>query len=175
MRSIGEDNFMKRLPIILAIAVFALPLVLKAEQPTVRVAPVNLHGPRPLREQTADAVVRDYLQSWQSMRAALEQNRADLLDPEFVGVAHDKLADTVHDQASLGIHTRYQDRAHDLQIVFYSPEGLSVQLIDNVEYDEQVLSKDKVLATEHVRTRYIVVLTPAELRWRVRFFQASPE
>jgi len=32
-----------------------------------------------------------------------------------------------------------------------------------------------VLATEHVHTRYIVVLTPAELRWRVRIFQASPE
>ncbi len=156
-------------------AILAMPFALQADQMAVHVEPPNLHGPRPLQEQTGTAVIRDYLQSWQSMRAALEQNRADLLDPDFVGTARDKLADTVHEQAKLGIHTRYRDRAHNLQIVFYSPEGLSIQLIDNVEYDEQVLSKDKVLTTQRVRARYIVVMTPAELRWRVRVFQAQPE
>jgi predicted PhzF superfamily epimerase YddE/YHI9 len=73
----------------------------------------------------------------------------------------------------LGIHTRYLERSHDLQIVFYSPEGLSIQLTDTVEYEEQVLDHDKVLATKPIRKRYLVVLAPAEVRWRVRIFQAE--
>lgn len=161
-------------PLILC-AVFAAASGLGAAQAVVRVEPANLQGPRPLQEQTGKAAIRDYLQSWQSFKAALEQNRADLLDAEFVGTAKDKLTDTIQQQAALGIRTRYQDRAHDLQIVFYSPEGLSVELTDRVEYDVQVLDHDKVKSTQRVRVRYIVVLTPAEVRWRVRVFQAVPE
>ena len=164
---------MKRLLVIFAI--FAMPFALRADQATVRVEPSNLQGPRTLEEQTASSVIRDYLESWQSLRGALAQNRTDLLDLDFVGTAKDKLADTLHEQAKLGIHTRYRDRAHDLRIVFYSPDGLSVQLTDNVEYDEQVIDHDKILATQRVHARYIVVMTPAEMRWRVRIFQAQPE
>ena len=158
-----------------AFFIFAMPLCLAADQPSVRVEPPNVKGPRQLEKQTAAAVVRDYLESWQSMAAALEQNRADLLDADFVGTAHDKLADTIRKQAGMGIHTRYQDLSHNLQIVFYSPEGLSVQLVDNVEYDEQVFLRDKALTTQHMHARYVVVLTPSEVRWRVRVFQADPE
>ena len=153
----------------------AMPLGLLADQATVRVEPANPQRTRLLQAQTAAAAIRDYLQSWQSLRAALEQNRPDLLDQSFVGTALDKLTDTLHQQAAAGITTRYEDRAHDLRIVFYSPEGLSMQLIDNVEYDQQVLDHDKVLTTQRVHARYIVVLTPTEVRWRVRVFQAEPE
>jgi hypothetical protein len=146
-----------------------------AAQAAVRVEPAHLQGPRPLQEQTQAAVIRDYLQSWQTVNAALDQNNAGLLDRDFVGTARDKLADAIQQQAALGLHTRYQDKSHDLQIVFYSPEGLSIQLIDNVEYDVQVFDRDKVQTTQKVRARYIVVLTPAEVRWRVRVFQAQLE
>ena len=80
-----------------------------------------------------------------------------------------------HRGATIAVFRRnsYQDRAHDLQIVFYSPEGLSIQIVDTVDYDEQVLDHDKVLATKLVRKRYVVVLTPSEVRWRVRVFQAE--
>lgn len=156
-------------------SIFAMPLALRADQPSVRVEPSNLQGPRPLETQTADAVIRDYLQSWQSLRAALEQNRADLLDSSFVGTARDKLADTIQQQAALGLHARYEDRSHDVRILFYSPEGLSIQLVDNVEYDEQVFDHDKMLTTQPVRARYMVILTPAEDRWRVRVFQGTSE
>jgi hypothetical protein len=143
-------------------------------QPDVRIEPpANLQGPRALEAQTATAVVRDYLQSWRGMSAALEQNRADLLDSDFVGTAQNKLSETVQEQARLGLSTHYQDRAHDIQIVFFSPEGLSIELTDTVEYDVQVFDHDKPLTSEHVRTRYIVVLTPAEARWKVRVFQAQ--
>lgn len=156
-------------------SILAMPGALLAAQPVVRVETPDLHGPRPLQDQTATAVVRDYLESWQSLTAALEQNRADLLDQDFVGTAKDKLTDTMHQQAALGIHTHYKDRAHDIRIVFYSPDGLSVQLIDNVVYDERVVDNQKVLTTQRARARYTVVLTPAETRWRVRIFQADPQ
>ncbi|MGA8041517.1 MAG: hypothetical protein WCA37_01820 [Terracidiphilus sp.] len=146
-----------------------------AAQALVHVEPANLQGPRPLQEQTGTAAIRDYLQSWQSVRAALEQNRAELLAPDFVGTAKEKLTDTIQEQTALGIRTRYVDREHDLQIIFYSPEGLSIEISDKVQYDVRVLSQNKVIATQRMSARYIVVLTPAEVRWRVRVFQAGPE
>jgi hypothetical protein len=142
-------------------------------QATVRVEKANLQGPRPLQQQTGTAAIRDYLQSWQSLRAALEQNRPDLLDPNFVGSARDTLAETIKQQSALGISTRYQDRAHDLQIIFYSPEGMSIELTDKVDYDVQVLDHERVKTTQHVSARYVIVLTPAEVRWRVRVFQGT--
>jgi hypothetical protein len=156
-------------------AVFALTSSLRADQPTVRLEPPNLQGPRVLNDQTKTAVIRDYLQAWQSLRAALEQNRVELLNRDFVGTAKDKLTDTIHDQVTMGTSTRYLDQSHDLQIIFYSPEGLSVQLVDNVEYEVQVADHSKTLATQKMHARYVVVMTPAEVRWRVRVFQGGPE
>ena len=146
-----------------------------AAQPDVRVEPAHLQGPRELQPQTQSAVLRDYLQGWKTVNTAFDQNNPAVLDPDFVGTAHDKLADAIHQQAAAGIHSRYVDKSHDIQIVFYSPDGLSIQLIDNVQYDVQVLDHDKVQTTQQVSARYIVVLTPAEVRWRVRVFQAEFE
>jgi hypothetical protein len=109
------------------------------------------------------------------MSEAFEQNRVDILDAEFVGAARDKLADTIGEQAKLGIQTRYQDRAHHIQFVFYSPEGVSIELIDQVEYDLQVIDHGKPVSTVPVRARYVVVLTPSEVQWRVRVMQADSE
>jgi hypothetical protein len=144
-------------------------------QAAVHVEPVHLQGPRILADQTATAVVKNYIESWQSLKAALEQNRSELLDRDFVGTAKQKLTETIQQQAKLGMRTTYQDRSHDIQIVFYSPEGLSVELIDNVEYDVQISDKDKVIATQPVHARYVVVMTPTEVRWRVRVLQAAAE
>jgi hypothetical protein len=141
----------------------------------VRVQPTESLGPRTLEKQTKAAVIRDYLQAWSSFSRAFEQNRADILDADFVGVAREKLEDTIREQAKLGIRTRYRDGAHDIQLVFYSPEGLSLQLVDTVEYDVQILDREKVVTTQHVRARYVAVLTPTEVRWKVRLFQAEPE
>jgi hypothetical protein len=142
-------------------------------QAAVHIEPSHLEGPRILADQTATAVVKNYIESWQSLRAALEQNRPELLDRDFVGTAKQSLTGTIQQQAKLGMKTSYQDRSHDIQIVFYSPEGLSVELVDNVEYDMQVSDKDKVLATQPVHARYVVVMTPTEVRWRVRVLQAA--
>jgi hypothetical protein len=165
---------MKKL-LVIAGSVFAAIFVLASDQVAVRVEPTDSVGPRVLETQTKAAVIRDYLEAWRGLSGALEQNRADLLDQDFVGAAKEKLADTVREQAKLGIQTRYRDAAHDLQLVFYSPEGLSIQLLDTVEYDVQILDHDKLLTTQHVRARYVAVLTPTEVRWKVRVFQAEPE
>jgi hypothetical protein len=109
------------------------------------------------------------------MRSALDQNRADVLDRDFVGYAKDRLADTIQQQSKSGIRSVYHDRAHDLQIVFYSPDGLSIELIDKVDYEVQLLVHDKVEATQQQQARYIVVLTPSEVRWKVRLLQAARE
>jgi hypothetical protein len=162
-------------PLIIVCSLFAAMFALGSDQPAVRVEPANSVGPRTLDKQTETAVVRDYLEAWGSFSAAFEQNQSALLDRDFTGTAREKLADTIRQQARLGIHTRYQDSAHDLQLVFYSPEGLSIQLIDTVEYDVQIVDGQKVLPTQHVRARYVAVLTPTEVRWKVRVFQAAPE
>jgi hypothetical protein len=153
----------------------ALPGTLRAQGPAVRVEPPNLQGSRPLEPQTANAIVRDYLQAWQNLRAAFAQNQPSALNQDFIGTAHRKLAETIAEQAKLGLRTRYQDHSHDLQVVFYSPEGGSIEMTDKVQYDEQVLENGKVLANQPIEARYLVVLTPSEGRWMVRMLQAEPE
>jgi hypothetical protein len=147
----------------------------RAAEVTVRVEPMALQTTRPLPDQSRTAVIRDYLHAWQGFQAALEQNRPELLEADFVGTARDRLADTVHQQAQLGLRTRYQDRSHDLQILFYSPDGLSIELTDKVEYDVQIIDHDKLIATQRESARYLVVLAPSEVRWKVRVFQSTPE
>jgi hypothetical protein len=154
---------------------FALAVGVVAAQPSVQVDTSQVQGPRPLEEQTKTAAIRGYLKAWQSMSDALVQNRVDFLNTDFVGTARDKLAATIGDQVKLGIQTRYQDRAHHIQFVFYSPEGLSIELIDQVEYDVQVIAHGRPISTVPVSARYIVVLTPSEVQWRVRVMQASSE
>lgn len=144
-------------------------------QTSVQVDASKLEGPRVLAKQTERAAVRDYLQAWKSLSAAMNQNRVDLLDQDFVGIALDKLSATVRDQQRLGIRTAYQDLSHDVHLVFYSPEGLSIQLLDNVEYNVQLIDHDKVLTTQRAHARYVVVLTPSEVRWQVRIIQGDPQ
>jgi hypothetical protein len=141
--------------------------------PAVHVEPPDAEGTRQLQKQTAEAVVRDYLHSWQTMQAAFAHNDSSLLDQDFAGNALDELTETIGQQAELGLRTHYEDRTHDLRIEFYSPDGLSIRLIDNVTYEQQVLDTKKTLGSAPVQTRYLVILTPTEVRWKVRVFQAE--
>jgi hypothetical protein len=155
------------------LAAFAASGAFGADNGSVQIEPTTFEGPRPLAKQTETGVVRDYLEAWQSLSAALEQNRTDLLNQDFVGTAKDKFVETIEQQAKLGISTRYQERSHDIRIIFYSPEGLSVELEDNIAYDVQLLDHNKVQTTQLVHARYVAVLTPAEVRWRVRVLQSE--
>ncbi len=158
--------------LILSALLVGAPIAVSA-QVAVRVEPSQLQGPRPLPPQTGAAAIHDYMASWQSLRAAFEQNQSALLDRDFVGIAREGLSQTIKQQASLGIRTHYQDLTHDIRIVLYSPDGLSIELTDNVEYDVQLIDHDRVKTAQRINTRYVIVMTPAEVRWRVRVFQAA--
>ena len=157
----------------LAGCLLAALLLSAADEPSVRIEPSDSSSPREVEPQTQQAVVRDYLLAWQTLNSAMQANQPDLLNSAFVGVAEEKLADTIQEQQKLGIQTRYIDRSHDLRLVFYSPEGLSIQLVDTVEYDVQLLKDNNLQATQHVRAHYVAVLSPTEVRWKVRIFQAG--
>ena len=83
---------MMKSPTFIVGLVVAATFVFGADQPAVRVAPTDSVGPRALEAQTKAAVVRDYLQAWGSLSRAFEQNQADILDADFVGVATPDLA-----------------------------------------------------------------------------------
>jgi hypothetical protein len=144
-----------------------------AAQPEVTVDTSQLKGPRALEDQTKAAAIRDYLESWQALSAAFQQDQPNLLDQDFIGTAKDKLADAIDEQTKAGLQTRYQDRSHHIQFFFYSPEGLSIKLIDDAVYDVQVIDHDRPVSSVPVSAHYIVVLTPAEVRWKVRVMQAD--
>lgn len=135
---------------------------------------VNDAGPRQVEDTTEKALQRDYARAWNSMELALSQNRADVLDADFVGVALDELKDRVSQQQQSGLHTRYVDHGHKLQAVFYSPEGSAVQLVDTAQFEVQYLDGDKVLHSENRTENYTVVMTAGESRWKVRVLQANP-
>ena len=161
--------------IVVAWAVTGVAFGLAPDEAQVHVQAPHLDTPRPLNDTTRQAAIRDYLESWTAMTDALAQNRPSLLDADFAGTAKDQLTATIHQQAALGIRTRYQPISHNIKIIFYSPEGLSIQLVDNIEYGVQLLNTNKVLTARQVHARYIAVLTPSEVRWRVRLFQSVPE
>jgi len=152
-------------------AILAAVFLSASTGPSVRVAPMDSVGPREVEDQTRSSVIRDYLEGWKAMDEALSQNRADLLDSAFVGKAKDKLAATVQEQQKIGLQTSYQAKSHDIKVVFYSPEGLSIQLLDDVEYDVDVRKAGQSLGSNHVRARYVAVLSPTETKWKVRILQ----
>jgi len=154
---------------------FACTAALAAPQAAVQVEPTHSSGPRQLESETRAAAIRDYLQSWQAFRFAFAQDQASLLDADFIGNAQEKLAATIREQAELGIETKYRDFSHNIRIVFNSPEGLSIELTDDVGYEVQVFDHGKPAASRDAHARYLVVLTPSQVRWKVRVFQAIPE
>jgi hypothetical protein len=168
-------TFIPRFPALLSLGapILAALLLSANAQPNVRVRPMDSVGPRTLEAQTQSSVVRDYLLAWQAMSTAMTENQADLLDAHFVGQAKEKLATTIREQQNLGIQTSYQPTSHDIKVVFYSPEGLSIQLLDEVEYDVDIRHDDHQVGSQHVRARLVAVLTPTESRWKVRVFQGG--
>jgi hypothetical protein len=141
--------------------------------PTVQLNADNGAG-RPIEELTKKAVERDYAKAWRTLVQALEQNRADLIDNDFVGIAEDKFAAAVAGQAKAGLRTRYIDHGHKLDVLFYSPEGLSIELRDTARLERQVLDGDKVIHSEQVTAHYVSLMTPTEVRWKVRLLQEVP-
>jgi len=161
---------MKRASVFLVLVLTSILPVFAAE-PAIRVKPTQTRGSRTVEKQTEASVIRDYLEAWKALDAALGNDRADQLETYFIGTAFTKFSGVVADQTKAGIHTHYVEHAHELQIIFYSPEGLSIQLTDDIEYEEQIFDGTKLVTSKLIKQRYIAVLTPSEVRWRVRILQ----
>ncbi|MBO0910561.1 MAG: hypothetical protein J2P13_02110 [Acidobacteria bacterium] len=130
-------------------------------------------GPRAIEELTAKSVPRDYALAWQTMEQALEENQAGLLDGYFTGPAKDDLTGRVRAQIASGLLTRYRDRGHRLEGIFYSPSGDAMELRDHAEIDLEVLDGGRVIYSQPVTTEYLVLMTPGADRWLVRQIQAT--
>jgi hypothetical protein len=143
-----------------------------SDEAAVHVADNDI-GPRSLEPQTRASVVRDYVEAWRGLDSARAQNAPNLLDAYFVGTAKKTLADTIRGQEHIKIRTSYKNASHNIKIVFYSPEGLSIELIDNVEYQVEFHSDNGDVGSQTVSTRYVAVLTPTESRWKVRILQGG--
>ncbi len=142
--------------------------------PQVHLSAINNAG-RPVEPLTEQSVARDYARAWRTIAESLNQNRADLIANDFVGWAREKLTAAVQQQVKAGLHRRYVDHGHKVEVLFYSPDGLSIELRDTADMEEQILDGDKVVHSEPVTMHYIALLTPTEVRWKVRLLQAVPE
>lgn len=129
-------------------------------------------GPRAVENQTEQAIRRDYGLAWASLAKALEFNTVDPLQGLFVGTAMKRLTDTVASQRSAGLSSRYGSQSHNLQAVFYAPEGDVIELHDTAEFQLQVMDGGKVVHEEHVVRHYVVLMTPGADRWIIRQLQA---
>jgi len=143
-----------------------------AEPPRVELNADNI-GPRPLEDLTSKSLPRDYAFAWQTMEQALEENRPGLLEGYFTGLAKQDLTQRVNSQIKSGLHTRYEDRGHKLEALFYSPAGDAVQLRDRAQLEVQILDGGKVIYDEPMTLQYVVIMTPGADRWLVREIQAT--
>jgi len=157
----------------------AIPRVSKVFAEAPDVVQVKLDAsqvqPRPLEQLTGQAIVRAYSRAWKNMETALAENRSDLLDESFVGYAHDKLLSQVQQQAKNVLSTRYLDHGHQVEAIFYSPEGSAVQLRDTAQLEIQLLDGNKVISSRNVTRKYIAVVTVVEDGWKVRVLDGVPE
>jgi hypothetical protein len=145
----------------------------EAGSPEVELNAANL-GPRPIEELTEKSVRRDYGLAWQTMAAALRENRRDLLDGYFTGIAKATLAEQIADQKRSGVRVRYIDQGHRLEAVFYSPSGDAMQLRDRARLEVEIVDGERVLNRENVTLNYLILMTPGADRWLVRDLETTP-
>src|SRR6266550_1385861 len=143
-----------------------------ASQPKVELNAENL-GPRSIEDLTEKSITRDYGHAWQTMAVALRENRSDLLDGYFTGIAKSTFAEQIADQKKSGVRVRYSDHGHKLEAIFYSPSGDAMQLRDRAQLEVEILDGDKVVHREDVTLNYLVLMTPGADRWMVRDLQTT--
>jgi hypothetical protein len=128
-------------------------------------------GPREVEETTRAAIQREYGSAWQAMTKSLASNTDAGLGSSFVGTAKDTLLSQLDQQKHNNLSTRIIDRGHKLDVVFYSPEGSAMQLRDTAQLEKQYLSGNSVVHSESITAQYVVLMSVAEDRWKVRLLQ----
>jgi Cu/Ag efflux pump CusA len=164
------------LTLMMALGALALPPAINtyaAAPPSVSLDVRNA-GPRQVEDTTERAVSRDYAVAWQAMAEALKQNRTDVLGANFIGNANEKLVATIEDQRKNGLHQEIVDRGHQVDAIFYSPEGSAMELHDTAQVQLQLMDGNKVVHSQDATIHYVVLLTAAENSWKVRVLEAVP-
>jgi hypothetical protein len=157
-----------------AVVVLHLRASASVEVPHVEFNADNI-APREIEDLTSQSVPRDYGFAWQTMEQALDENRPALVDGYFTGLARQDLKDRVNAQLKSGLRTRYEDRGHKLEAIFYAPAGDAMELRDHAQVDVQIFDDGKVIYEEPLSVEYIVLMTPGADRWLVRQIQAVPD
>lgn len=149
--------------------IFLFSLAAPADAPDIALQlDVSSVGPRKIEPQTEGRIVADYRLAWIDIAHALSVNDPAPFGGLFVGSAKNWLEGSVAGQRQSGITTRVSDQSHELQAVFYAPEGDLIELHDTAEYDTQVLAGDKVIHQDRSVHRYVVLMTPGADRWVIR-------
>jgi hypothetical protein len=128
-------------------------------------------APRDVEETTRAAIVREYSNAWQAMKRSLAENQDASLGAAFVGTAHGVLLSQLEQQKRNGLSTKILDRGHKLDVIFYSPEGSAMQIRDTAQLEKQYLIGGNVVHSETVTQQYVVLMSVAEDRWKVRLLQ----
>jgi hypothetical protein len=132
-------------------------------------------GPRAVESLTERGILRDYRFAWTSIAQALEANTTEPLEGPFSGDAKQWLRQSIASQMKSGLSQRYLDQSHQLEAVFYAPEGDVMELHDTAQYQVQILDGSKTIRDEHITVHYVVLMTPGADRWVVRQLQAVRE
>ncbi|MGH9566674.1 MAG: hypothetical protein ACRD4I_11850 [Candidatus Angelobacter sp.] len=162
-----------RLLVELAVLLVAGPYSSAQSSPSVEFDSQNA-GPRSVEDLTSQTVPRDYAFAWQNLAQALDENRPGLLDAYFTGFAKSSLEQRIKQQAHAGLHVRYTDHGHKLNVLFYSPNGDLMQIEDDAQLEMQILDGSKVIQTQPLHVRYMVLMTPGADRWMVRDLESTP-
>ena len=158
--------------LVLGVVAYHLRAAADDEIPRVQLNTDNI-GPRPIEDLTSKSVPRDYALAWQTLAQALAENKAGLLDGYFTGLAKQDFTQRINSQLKSGLQTRYTDRGHKLDALFYSPAGDVMELHDHAQLDLQILDGGKVIYDEPVNAEFTVLMTPGADRWLVRQIQAT--
>lgn len=146
------------------------PWVMAADNPSVSLDAAQA-GPRQVEDTTVQAISRDYASAWKSLAQAVDENNADVLNANFVGVARERFGNLIADQKKNGLRQRIVDRGHKVRVTFYSPDGSSLQIHDTAQIEVQYLDGNKVVSSEPMTANYIGLLTPGENSWKVRVME----
>lgn len=135
---------------------------------------VDKAQPREVEDTTQEAIVRDYSSAWKALEQTLGNNGDSGLAANFAGTALDELQSRLDAQRKSNVRTRYVDRGHKLEAVFYSPEGSAMQLHDTAQVEIQTYDGGTLLSSKPVTLHYVVLMTTAEDRWKVRLLEGVP-
>ena len=130
--------------------------------------------PREVEDTTEKAIVRDYSTAWRSIESGLANDDPNALDEGLVGFAREQFAAAIDQQKKTGLKVRYTDGGHQLEAVFYSPDGSAMQLRDTAKLSREILDGSKVIHRDDITAHYIAIMTVAEDRWKLRSIEEVP-